>query len=555
MLSVVQVSLLHLYARTEVGMLNYLPKLPHRKTQEKFYKYMDLGSGSANSNIRWKPEANLQRNIELYKSKHEKFVYLSSQEDNIRELVQFWIDMALYDQPLPENWESNNRVQKAWEHLTVYCEESCYYAAFDVWKVDQSQSWDELIFLARSLIYDRDRFKNILVQYNNVNSSLDTYITKIIINSVKDKTSIGKFSTWRLFVHKSDKELKEALYRDGRCEPEISRFLFARKYFKQVYQMNKLQNPAVTKGKKFPEPSETDFIEVVDYYNTEKLLSGAPHEVAAGGNITVEQLKAWIEVCIAALYNYPKSIASSFSLEALQEAGREFEAQSQEVFELGNRDSTEDTSLVNKVEAALKQQLYTLKPDQQKILLLYYGFELNQTQVADNFKVTQGTIAARLRTIELKLTKTLSQLSQPPEWVSQYVTGWLVNSYQSPVYSDLINVALVEAIKKLEQLEKEALRLCYGQKMHQKSIANQLQVTESELALITNNAKAKLENYLIKEIDCIIIRYLKVWLSNTCKHIMKSACNTLKVSQSLTNLEALQPILEESLKIWQLPSK
>lgn len=555
MLSVVQVNLFKLYARTELGMVNYLPKLPYRGTQEKFYKYMDLGSGNANSNIRWKPEANLQRNIELYKSRHEKFVSLSNQDDNTRELVQFWINIALYDLPLPENWESNNRVQKAWEHLTVYCEESCYYAAFDVWKVDQSQSWDELIFLARSLIYDRDRFKNILVQYNNVNSSLDTYITKIIINSVKDKTSIGKFSTWRLFVHKSDKELKEALYRDGRCEPEISRFLFARKYFKQVYQMNKLQNPAVAKGKKFPEPSETDFIEVVNYYNTEKLLPSAPHEVAAGGNITVEQLKAWIEVCIAALYNYPKSIASSFSLEALQEAGREFEAPSQEVFELGNRDSTEDTSLVKKVEAALKQQLYTLKPDQQKILLLYYGFEFNQTQVADNFKVTQGTIAARLKTIELKLTKTLSQLSQPPEWVSEYVTGWLVNSYQSPVYSDLINVALVEAVKKLEQLDKEALRLCYGQKMHQISIANQLQVTESDLALITNNAKAKLENYLIKEIDCIIIRYLKVWLSNTCKHIMKSACNNLKVSQSLTNLEALQPILEESLKIWQLPSK
>ncbi len=533
-------------------MLNYLPKLPYRGTQEKFYKYMDLGNSSANSVIRWKPEAYLQRNIELYKSRHEKFVSLSNQKDNTRDLVQFWIDMALCYLPPQENWESSNRVQKAWEHLTVYCEESCYYAAFDVWKIDRSQSWEELIFLARCLIYDREKFKNILVQYNNVNSSLDTYITKIIINSVKDKTSVGKFSTWRLFLHKSDKELKEALNRHGRCEPEISRFLFARKYFKQVYQMNKLQNPAVAKGKKYPEPSETDFIEMVDYYNTEKLLSGAPHEVAAGASITVAELKTWIEACIAALYNYPKSIASSFSLEALQDAGREFESPSAE-FELDLVDSTQETSLVNKV-SGLKQQLYSLKPDQQKILLLYYGFELNQTQVADNFKVTQGTIAARLKTIELKLIKTLSQLSQPSEWVSQYVAVWLVRSYQSPVYSDLINVALVEAVKKLEQLEKEALRLCYGQKIHQKDIANQLKITESELILITDNAKAKLENYLIKEIDCIISQYLRIWLSNTCKDIVKSACNNLKLQNS-RNLEALQPVLEESLKIWQLTSK
>lgn len=554
MLSVVQVNLLNLYARTEVGMLNYLPKLPCRGTQEKFYKYMDLGSDSANSNIRWKSEAHLQRNIELYKSRHEKFISLSNQKDNIRELVQFWIDVALYDLPPQENWESNNRVQKAWEHLTVYCEESCYHATFEVWKIDQSQSWEELIFLARSLIYERDRFKNILVQYNNVNSSLDTYITKILINNVKDKTSIGKFSKWRLFVHKSDKELKEALYRDGRCELEISQYLFARKYFKQVYQMNKLQNPAVTKGKKYPEPSETDFIEVVNYYNTEKLLSGAPHEVAASEDITVEQLKAWIDASIAALYNYPKSIASNYSLEALQDTGRDFEYPSQEVFELGYCGSAEDTSFVNKAEAALRQQLYSLKPNQQKTLLLYYGFELNQTQVAEILQLTQRAITARLQTIKLKFIRTLSQLSEPSEWVYEYVTGWLVSSYRSPVYSDLINVALVEAIKKLEQQEKEALRLCYGQKMHLKNIANKLQITESDLALIIDNAKAKLEDNLIKEIDCIIIQYLKVWLSNTCKHIIQLACNNLKVSPT-TRLEALQPILEESLKIWQLPSK
>ncbi|BAZ10160.1 hypothetical protein NIES4071_19740 [Calothrix sp. NIES-4071] len=555
MLSILQVDLLYPYARmTEVSMLNYLLKLPYRGTLEKFYQYMDLGNSNVNLAIRWKPEVYLQRNIELYKSRHEKFIFLSNQKDNIRELVQFWIDMAVYDLPPQENWEPNNRVQKAWEHLAVYCEESCYYAALNVWKAENSQSWEELIFLARCLIYDRDKFKNVLVQYNNVNSLLDTYITKILINTVKDKTSIGKFSTWRLFIHKSDKELKEALFRDGRSELEISKFLFARKYFKQVYQMNQLQNPAVKKGKKYPEPSETDLMEVVNYYNTEKLLSGAPHEVAAGGNITVEQLKVWIQVCIAALYNYPKSIASSFSLEALQDDGREFESPYQEVFEVGLSSSTKDTSLVNKAEAALMQQLYSLKLNQQKILLLYYGFELNQTQIANNFKLTQGAIAARLKTIELKLIKSLSQLSQPSEWVAQYVTGWLVTSYQSPVYSDLINIALVEAVNKLEQLEKEALRLCYGQKMHQKDIAHQLQITELDLALITDNAKAQLEHYLIKEIDCIIIQYLNVWLSNTCKQIIKSACNNLKIS-SQTYLEALQPVLEESLKVWQLPSK
>ncbi len=91
--------------------------------------------------------------------------------------------------------------------------------------------------------------------------------------------------------------------------------------------------------------------------------------------------------------------------------------------------------------------------------------------------------------------------------------------------------------------------------MHQKDIANHLQIAEAELALITDNAKAKLEDYLIKEIDSIINQYLKIWLSNTCKSIVKSACKNLKSPINQTGLEALQPVLEESLKIWQLPSK
>ena len=540
-------------------MFSQAPKLPCRGIQEKFYQYINVGSDKAYSTIQWKSETNLKRNLELYKSQHEKFIYLLNQQDNMRELVQFWIDIALKELPPQESWEPANRVKKAWEHLTVYCEESCYHAAFQVWKDDRTQSWEEFIFLARCLIYDHDKFRKILAKYDSVSSSLDAYITKVLVNNIKDKTSVSKFSKWRLFSQKSEKELKEALSRSGIYEPDVSKFLFARKYFKQVYQMNKLQNPAHEKGQTYPEPDDADFEEVANYYNTEKSLVWAPHEVSAGGQITVEQLKSWIETCIKALQNYPKSIIPSVSLEFLQQKGHEIESLSNEEISESNllSDQTE-IGIAKETETALKQRLLALKIDQQKILILYYGLGLNQVNIADKFQVTQGTIASRLKTVESKLLKTLSELSQPNQWVSQYVNGWLVRNYRTPDYSNLIDIALVEAIKKLDEYEKEVLRLCYGQKIDKKIIGDKFNMQEKAFTAFLITIQVKLEIALIKEIEKQIHQYVKLWLLKVYGDVVKSACHDLNIILRLNqhHVETLNTVLEKSLEkslqLWQL---
>jgi len=542
-------------------MFTITPKLPSRQNLvDKFSMYMTLENNKVRLTIKWKTDPHLQSNIELYKSRHKKFASLFNQENNRRDLVQFWIDMALNDLPVKEEWEPEKRVQNAWKHLSVYCEESCYWAAeklsSDVWKEDKYQSWEEYLFFARCLIYNDNKFRYILAKYNSNNYSLDTHLTTVLINAIKDEAAVAKFSKWRLLHKKIDKELKEALVRAGRYEPEISRFLFARKYFKQVYQMNKIQNPAKIIGKKWQEPDSVDFALSANYYNAEKLLPSAPHEVAVGAFVTGEQIKVWMEICIIALQNYPKSITPHFSLEALQETGREAEAEDypdleQDLPTYGIEDSAlNQVSLASKTEAVLQQDLFSLKAEQQEILLLYYGFDLNQKQIADKFKVTQGAIARRLKTIELKLLKTLSRLSQPPEWVSQYVALWLVRNYQTPIYSDLIHVAMVEAIKKLEPQEQELLRLAYGQKLDEQIIANQLGISQLKLMDTLRRNKSALEAALIKEIDNFINKYLQYWLPKVSKTVVKSACDNLGFSRSgAASLKTMNAVLKESLKI------
>jgi RNA polymerase sigma factor (sigma-70 family) len=535
-----------------------IPKLPSRQNSiEKFSMYMTVENNKGYSTIKWKTEPQMHCNIELYKSRHYKFASLVNQDDNGRGLVQFWIDMAFNDRPQKEDWEPEKRVQKAWEYLTAYCEESCYRAAVTVWKDDTSKSWEEYIFLSRCFIYETTKFRQILAKYNSNDSSLDTYVTGVLIKNIKD--SVAKFSKWRLLHKKSDKELKEALARSGRYEPEISRFLIARKYFKQIYQMNKIQNPAKITGQKWQEPDSVDFAESANYYNAQILLPCASHEVAVGGNITGEQLKTSMEICIAALQNYPKSITPRFSWEALKETGRQVESnQSLEIFEQDFltseevEDSRENQGIIEKrTEPALQEQLLYLKIEQKEIILLYYGFGLNQKQIANRFKVTQGAIAHRLKTIEIKLLKTLYGLSKPPEWVSQYVAVWLNRNYQAPIYSDLIHVALVEAIKKLEPQEQELLRLTYGQKLDEQEIATQLGIALPEIMNILRKTKAKLEAALINSIDTMINKYLQVWLTKRTKSVFQSACEKLgMIRDKITDISTINTVLEELLKNW-----
>ncbi len=265
-----------------------------------------------------------------------------------------------------------------------------------------------------------------------------------------------------------------------------------------------------------------------------------------------------MEICIIALQNYPKSIAPRFSFEALQETGGiEYDEYPDTGHDLLNyseeKDYFEKGITVKQTESALQKQLLFLKSEQQEILLLYYGFGLNQKQIADKFKVTQGAIARRLKTIELKLLKTLSELSQPPEWVSQYVALWLGSSYQTPLYSDLIHVALVEGIKKLELQEQEVLRLAYGQKLDEQIIVNQLGISQQKLKDTLRKTKSKLEAALIEEIDRLINKYLQIWFSKVSKAVVRSGYKNLGISGSF--LPSLTSASFSSLSIFLCNSR
>ncbi len=505
-----------------------IPVLPKRRDNlNKFSTYIMLTNQNNQLVLQWKHQPSLQRNLKLYEEKHQEFSNLFSHDDKGIDIANFWRKVAFDESQSIADWEPSNKIQLAYEHLASYFEEKCYWAAKDVCKERNANSWEEYLCIARLLVYNPLKLKEILVKYNSQSANIDTYITNILTNHIKYSAEVNRFSRWRLLYKKSDKELIEALKVFGIIELEISLIIFARKYFKQVYLINKVKNPTRrTTGKKWIAPDEEDFSKSAQCYNLEKVLPTAPHEVFANSTkVTAKQIQDWMEICIKALENYPISILPKFSLDAFQS---EFEIKSElqaPEIEWEKISSTEDTReqgfLANQANSILSEQLQSMKLDERKILLLYYGFGLNQKQLADRLGINQSTISRYLTKSTIKLLETIARISQPQQWVKGYVRRWLESEYHAPIHSDLIQAALVSAIKKLVKEEREILQLYYGERMDEIKIAFQLGISSNEIATKLTKTRNNLQEKLIQEINIWIKEYLEKWLSNYYKSLIK----------------------------------
>jgi RNA polymerase sigma factor (sigma-70 family) len=495
-------------------MFNLIPALPkQRRLPHRFFMYMTIDSTLNRKVIRWQAEPHLQRNFDLYSTQHQDFAMLMSRGSE-RGVVEFWLDMALNNFSPLEAWEPKGRVSKALRHLSLYCEESCYRAASLVWKDDKYRCWEEYIFLARCLVYDTARFQAILTKYNPSDSPLDVYMTEVLRKTIKDEATVAKFSRWRLLCKKSDKELREALVRYGRLEPEISRFLFARKYFKQIYQASKIQTTKIQK--RWVDPDITDFNETAQVYNAQKLLSMAPHQVAVGVEVSGDEIQRWMEICILALQNYPKSITPSVSFEAMHAQGYEIESSS--LYDDVSGMTSYVNSLWGHTDSVLQDELLKLNSEQQEIIYMYYALRWNQNQIAAKFGVTQGAIARRLQTIERRLIQAIFTIKQPPQWVKQYIASWLYYDYETPDNLDLIHAVLVASVKRLKVEFQDLLRLHYAQRLDVNIIATRLGISPDGVDGLIYQAQCELELLVLKEIDILIGKFLNAWLIKQYKN-------------------------------------
>lgn len=536
-----------------------IPRLPKRlNNSDIFCTYLILKTDNYQKDFQWKNAPYLKRNFELYARNNEAFAQLCFQPNGITNILEFWKNIAINASPIVQQWERQNKKQLALHHLMSYLETSCYYATKKVSSISKIRSWEDYLSSAHIFIHNSDNLVKLLKSYDDSQALLDTYIQGILIKEIQNQQNIGKFSPWRMLVKTSEKLLREALQIYGHKEPYISQYIFARKHFKPVYNLNKVENPALRKsGDKWLEPDSEDFQAAANCYNAEKFLSSAPHEVSAGSNITGEQMQAWMKTCITALQNYEKPIV--YPSEAIHKIPKKTQPQDserclddsdpEEINLEAEESDAESNSQFEETQSAFHKELDRLKPDQHQILLLYYGAGLKQKQLEIKLGTSQSAISRRLLTIKNQLLKTLIQKSQPHEWVRNYVVEWLHKDFCAPRHSDLIEAALVQATKELGSEEQQILLLRYGQQVNEQNIATHLGISLFEVNAIIAVSHEKLQAYLIKELPHWEKQYVEEWLKEFYKSKILVVCETLNLSlEGEDTSQIIDRIVEECLQ-------
>src|SRR4028118_1111903 len=122
------------------------------------------------------------------------------------------------------------------------------------------------------------------------------------------------------------------------------------------------------------------------------------------------------------------------------------------------------------------------------------------------------------------------EMSQPHQWVTDYVFEWLHKNFRAPLHSDLIQVALVQAIKELESEEQEVLHLRYGQQIAEEKIATELGIDLLAVSTIISQAQQKLQANLIKVLNTWVKEYVETWLVKFYKALISATGRTLNLS-------------------------
>ncbi|MBE9045175.1 XRE family transcriptional regulator [Pleurocapsales cyanobacterium LEGE 10410] len=438
----------------------------------------------------------------------------------------------------------------AYWHLLAYLDlDRCYL----IWRnfrklpfyIAKSQ---EIYDFTNNLLFQPDKFYKHIDKYNAHDISganFKTYILSILRNAIREKLELK--SSWRVLCdveidsHKKfDRALRkrrEALERYGIPEPQRSRYVFALRHFILVYKTNRIYNSQRIEGSRWPEPELADFAEAANFYNSQRFTINAPLQATAGGEVSPETIKKWINICLKAL-RYNHRIIDTCKIDSYERYIGESSIWS--IKESESADLLQQTDLIlrkttRKIEGSFAK-IRSKIPQQfrQSIMPLCYshGFALlNQEKLGHKIGVHQGTISRYIyKNFEVPLLKQFQQFANERINPELYLTIFLEKRFTNPKFSNLLDVILIEAIRALDSDAQKILKYRYSQQMNVADIAdvlNSQQLREpQEVELILAQARNKLQEELLEQLGQWQAKYVRLWLKKYYQEMFQTVLLT-----------------------------
>ena len=296
------------------------------------------------------------------------------------------------------------------EHLTAYLQEVCFWSAV---KTIQGFSSNQYavpdcfqMAIARSdkilKGFDRDRGFN-LKSYASITFG------NLIRELLRQKKEIDICSDWSLLRKLSQKRMGEALANAGLDPKTSERYILAWNCLRTIYVPERASST-----RKLPKPKPETWLAIAELYNRERLTQLDSQDAA-----TAESLEKWMLDCVKAARSYLfPNLTSIDKPKPGYETGAIVDSL------VGEVDDSLLSDLIDKEEADKRSQQQTdinqflsdciksLKPEEQKLLELYYSFGLSQAEIAKQLDTQQYSISRKLSRARKTLLKALAQWSE-----------------------------------------------------------------------------------------------------------------------------------------------
>ncbi len=265
--------------------------------------------------------------------------------------------------------------------------------------------------------------------------------SNLIRELLRQRQEIDICSEWSLLRKLSQKRLQESLQNRGLSAEVSEKYILAWNCFKNIYVPDRYSHT-----KRLARPSPETWNAIADLYNKERKTQLSE----TGAIANPENIEKWLLICVKAARSYlyphvtsinkPKSGHNSGEIADFLVGDIEDSLLREMIVEEEIQERNQQQSQINDL---LVSALGELKPDDQKLLRLYYGQQLKQGDIAQKLGTQQYNISRKLSRARKFLLKSLSLSvkenlhtslsSDIIEQMSAILEEWLDSHYQAHI--------------------------------------------------------------------------------------------------------------------------
>ena len=324
------------------------------------------------------------------------------------------------------------------EHLAAYLQEICFWASTKTISGFTSTQYSvpDCFQIALAGIdkvlngFDRERGYN-LKSYASITFG------NLIRELLRQKKEIDICSDWSLLRKLSQKRMTEALEDAGLDSEVIESYILAWNCFKTIYVPQRASST-----RKLAKPEPETWIAIANLYNQDRITQLSYSTDTA----TPEIIEKWMIACVRAARSHLfPNVTSINQPKPGYDSGEIVDSIIGEVDEsllsdlIAEEEVAERSQQQKDIDRFLTATIDLLKPEEQKLLELYYSLELKQADIAKKLNTQQYNVSRKLARIRKNLLVALAGWSQSTmhisltsdvlDNISSLLEEWLASHY------------------------------------------------------------------------------------------------------------------------------